>query len=241
MAWIQTSRWGCCCPRPAHADLAALAWAQSGHTGTASRVASFDGAGLPSDLALAAVALSGSASDLANGTLSADRLATSGVAAGTFARSTITVDNKGRVTAASAGAVPQLALAVQHNVASALTLTNQPSTLQFLAATDRHITRADLAGYTEVRLVARVTTGSASQNTPRLILRYRTAFSTNAADYLAVGNTEVTCSLASTGLITSAWQTLVSGAKADVFLAVLQEGGDGTADPALGSISVQFR
>jgi hypothetical protein len=52
---------------------------------------------------LAAVATSGSASDLGSGTLSASRLPTSGVSAGTY--TSVTVDTYGRVTAGSSPAV----------------------------------------------------------------------------------------------------------------------------------------
>jgi hypothetical protein len=196
---------------------------------------------LPTDVALAAVGFSGSASDLGSGTLSADRLANAGVVAGSYPRATVTVDGKGRVTSATAGPAPQLALAVHNNAAAAIALTNQANALQFLAASDRHVLRADLSGYAEARLVVRVTTGSASQNTPRLMVRYRTVFSTTPADYLLLATTEVSCSLTSTGVVSSAWLPLVAGAKADVFLAVLQDGGDGVADPAVGAVTVQFR
>ena len=52
---------------------------------------------------LAAVALSGSASDLSSGTLSVSRLPSSGVVAGSYTAANITVDAAGRVTAASSG------------------------------------------------------------------------------------------------------------------------------------------
>jgi hypothetical protein len=122
-----------------------------------------------------------------------------------------------------------------------VTLTNQANSAQFLANSNRNITRVDLTGYTQARLVCRVVTGSASVNNPRIYARYRTAFSTTATDYLLMGTSEIECSLSATGVIDSGWIDLVAGAQADVFLTVIQNGGDGAADPALGMVTIRFK
>jgi hypothetical protein len=51
----------------------------------------------------------------------------------------------------------------------------------------------------------------------------------------------VTVSLSAAGHVETAWTNLAAGAIADVFLTVLQNGGDAAADPALGHVSIQFR
>lgn len=123
-----------------------------------------------------------------------------------------------------------------------VTLTNQASAEQFLANNNRNIWRLDLSGATDVRLVARVVTGSASANTPRLRVRYATTFTTTVASYADIGTSEVACSLALTNLIDSGWVALAAGAKIDpCYVAVTQLGGDGVADPALGNIQLWIR
>ena len=122
-----------------------------------------------------------------------------------------------------------------------LILTNQTNTEQFLGNVDRDIHKVDLAGCTQVRLLARVGIASASPNNPRLYLEYASSFTTVIGNYLAIGASPVNCSLAAVGLIDSGWINLVAGAKADIFMAVLQNGGNGAADPGLGPIAVQFR
>jgi len=122
-----------------------------------------------------------------------------------------------------------------------LTLTNQPNAENFLAAVSRAVTLIDLTTYTQVRLVARVQTGSASANSPRLRLRYHTAFSTTVTDYSDIGTSEVATSLVSTGVIASSWINITALAKADVYVTVTQLGGDGAADPVIGFINAYFR
>lgn len=123
-----------------------------------------------------------------------------------------------------------------HSDATAnVTLTNQAAADGFLAGSNRNIIKADLAGYTQCRLLTRVVTQSASAASPRVRLRYKAgAFSTTLTDYIQIGDSDVTCSLTAAGLIDSGWVNLVAGAKADVLLTISQLGGDGVADPALG-------
>lgn len=131
-------------------------------------------------------------------------------------------------------------LPIYHDV-NATTLTTHPSTAQFLGNLNRLIHRADLTDWAEARIVARVTTGSASGNSPRLVLRYHTAFSTTVGDYIDAGTSEISVSIASTGLPASSWGTLAAGAKADVYISVQQIGGDSSASPAIAGVWVEFR
>lgn len=122
-----------------------------------------------------------------------------------------------------------------------ITMTNQANSEQFLGNSNRNIKKVDLTGYTQVRLLARVVTGSASANTPRIYAQYWTSFTTTAATFVDIGEAAVNCSLATAGLIDSGWVDLVVGAKADVFVTVLQNGGDAAADPAVGHVVLQFK
>jgi len=126
-----------------------------------------------------------------------------------------------------------------------LTLTEHPSTEQFLGNSDRSVTLVDLSAFTQVRLIARVVTGSASSNTPELRGRYRTSFSTTVGDYSEIsssGDGSLAVSLASAGLLSSGWFTLAGSAQAnDIALAVSQIGGDASANPAVGSVAMEFK
>jgi hypothetical protein len=129
----------------------------------------------------------------------------------------------------------------QANAATAVNLTDQATAEQFFNNANRNITKIDLTGYTQCRLIARVTTGSASANTPRLILKYHTSFSTTVGDYVDIGTSAVVASLTNTGVIDSGWIALAAGAKADIFLAVTMIGGDAAADPAVAHMYAHFR
>jgi hypothetical protein len=135
----------------------------------------------------------------------------------------------------------QLVVNVHANAAGNITMTNQANAEQFLGNSNRNITKVDLTDYTEVRLVARVVTGSASVNNPRIYAEYHTSFTTTVATYSGIGTSAVSCSLTTAGLVDSGWVALATGAKADVFVTVLQNGGDAGADPALGPVALHFR
>ena len=120
-------------------------------------------------------------------------------------------------------------------------LTNQANATQFLANTDANIMKVDLTRFTQVKLTVRVALGSASANTPKVRLRYSTSFTTTATNYSDIGTSEVGASLTTAGFVDSGWIDLAAGAKADVYIAIIQTGGDGAADPALGLTHAHFR
>lgn len=140
--------------------------------------------------------------------------------------------------------VPVVTLPV--NGSAAATLTNQVVGAEFFLSTNRNIFRYDLTGYTSIRIIGRVSVGSASANTPRLKVMYDLVsggFSTAIGNFaeIGTGGAEVSISLTNTGVIDSGWVALLSTAKADCYLTVCQIGGDGTADPSLGYVNVHVR
>jgi hypothetical protein len=125
--------------------------------------------------------------------------------------------------------------------AAAVTWTNMPLALTFWNGSHRHIIKVDLINYTQCRLVVnkQTTAGAAAS---KLILRYRTVFSTTVGDYSDIGSTEVSVAVNTTNnILTTNWIDLATGAKADIFLSLVGSGGDGILDPAFGQIFAQFR
>lgn len=121
-----------------------------------------------------------------------------------------------------------------------VTLTNQPNTLQFFTNPGtnppKYITKLDLTNFTQVRLCAKITSGSGSANSPRLILKYHTSFSSTVGDYSDIGTSEVAASISSPVVADSGWIDLAAGAKADVWVTVCQHGGNGAADPIIANV-----
>lgn len=134
---------------------------------------------------------------------------------------------------------------VHADASASVTMTNQAVAEQFLGNNNRNIARQTLTDCTEARLVTRVVTGSASANSPRLRVMYDLAsggFSTTIGNFTSIGNAgEVACSLATAGVIDSGWVAIADAAKADVYLAVTQIGGDAVADPVVGLATLYFR
>lgn len=121
------------------------------------------------------------------------------------------------------------------------TFTNMPAAATLLFSSTLHIRKLDLTNYTQARMTM-AKGGTAGALGSKLILRYRTAWSSTASDYSDIGTSEV--SLAADGGIdglVSSWVGLASGAKADVWIAVVGTGGDGATDPTFGTISAEFR
>lgn len=148
----------------------------------------------------------------------------------------------GGISTISGYSPPQMVINFHSNAGANLTLTNQAAGLQFLGNSNRNITKLDLTNYSQVRLIARVVTRSASVNSPRVMVKYHTSFSTTATDYSMFNSSEdVAIALGSATLADSGWSTMPSAARADVFVAMFQSGGDGAADPAFGNVCVQFK
>lgn len=124
-----------------------------------------------------------------------------------------------------------------------LTLTNHPSTEQFLSNSSRNLQLIDLATCTQVRISARVITASTSANSPRLVVKYKAgSYSASIGDYADAGTSEVAVSLATVTLANSGWISLAAGAVAnDVIATVTQIGGDSDKDPAVCHVVVEFR
>lgn len=117
-----------------------------------------------------------------------------------------------------------------------LVLTDQPNSEQPLANSQRSGVRVYSYGYTEARLTAIVMVNSASGNSPRLYFQY----STDGVSWTGDG-TAGNISLSTTGAKETAWLSLPAEAIGNVYVRVAQNGGNGTADPALGNITIQLR
>jgi hypothetical protein len=131
-----------------------------------------------------------------------------------------------------------------HSDASAnMTLTNSPLAERFASnQPTRSIKLIPLDGHTQVRMTGVQVTTSASANTPRIRLVYKTgAYSATLGQYSELGVTEVGFSLTGTGERDTGWIDLVAGAVGDIQVGVTERGGDGAADPALGHLQTFFR
>ncbi len=123
---------------------------------------------------------------------------------------------------------------------TSMTFTTQPTAEQFLLNSARHVTKVDLSWYTQVRLVGRLLIASTSPFGPRLRLRYSTTFQSAIGSYSGIGTT-VAVNLRDLGVNASAWIDLERPARADVFLAISQLGGDGASSPVGGHLMAEFR
>lgn len=128
-----------------------------------------------------------------------------------------------------------------HADSAAATWTNMPTAATFWMGSHRHVSKVDLTGYAQCRMIINKQGTSGAANS-KLILRYRTAFSTTVGDYSDIGTSEVSAAVNTTNTVLATnWIDLAAGAKADVYIAVVGSGGDGAIDPVFGSISAQFK
>jgi hypothetical protein len=129
------------------------------------------------------------------------------------------------------------------HVHSGATWTNMPAAVTFIiGAAGAAVTKLiPLGSFTQVRYV--LATGTvAGASGSKLYVRYRSAYSATASDYLLMGATEVECAINSTNTgVDSGWINLVAGAIGDVYVTVLGSGGDGAVDPVFGTGTIYFR
>src|SRR3989337_1931817 len=136
------------------------------------------------------------------------------------------------------GIVSTLRVPLAIPVLAALAWTNMPSALSFwlsTASVAKGVERTDLTGYTQVRLRVNKQ-GTAGAAASKLILRYKASpFTQVVANYCDIGASEVSVAVkVKNTYLDTAYITLVAGAKADVFLALLGSGGGGALDPRSG-------
>jgi hypothetical protein len=121
------------------------------------------------------------------------------------------------------------------------TWSNMPSTLQFFDSSAAFITVAELTAFTQVRLLINKLGTSGATNS-KIYLRYSTTYSQTASSYSAIGTSSVELAInQSNQFLETAWINLATGAKADVFIALVGDGGDSAADPVFGMIAAEFR
>ncbi len=124
-------------------------------------------------------------------------------------------------------------------VASSTTFTNLASGIQELTAgtTFRFRTKFDGSNYTQCRIVV----GCSVVGSANTVVYPQ--WSTDDTNFTTLGSgaTTDTAQLDVIGTKVSSWITLPSGAQADVFWRVVTQGGDGVADPVVGTVMLQFK
>ena len=123
------------------------------------------------------------------------------------------------------------------------TWSNMPSTLQFFDSSSAYVTQIDLTYYNQVRLIVNKQ-GTAGATGSKLLVRYQATTGTpfDESLYLAIGTSEVSLAVDTTNnILVTSWIDLATGAKSDVWVALMGIDGDTTADPVFGNIYAEFR
>jgi hypothetical protein len=134
-----------------------------------------------------------------------------------------------------------IAISFQGSSTGQITWASMPSALTMYAGVTYGIRQADLRNFTQARLVHRRGT-TAGATGSKIIVRYRTGAASDTPTDYSDFSTELSVPLTGTNAnVDSGWIDLPAAAKADVFLALLGSGGNGTASPTFGVIELQFR
>lgn len=119
--------------------------------------------------------------------------------------------------------------------------TNMPAAEDFLLGGAKPVVRVDLSDYRECRLVAVMSTNAAASGA-KLYAKYAATFSATVGDYSDLGTSSVEVAIdTSDAAIESEWTPLAAAARADVYITVTGDGGDGATDPRFGNVAIQFR
>lgn len=122
------------------------------------------------------------------------------------------------------------------------TATNMTAAARFLNGSVAGIVLADLQNCTQVRLSARVATAGFAGS--RITLHYSKTYSGTFGDYSAMGDSgaEVAVSMTTATIVSTGWVDMDATAAAEeVYLALGEVDGNGTADPAIRWICAEFR
>lgn len=124
-----------------------------------------------------------------------------------------------------------------------VTMTNLASGAAFFSGSATHLWLVDLEKYDQVKLTALVLVTGSSGSEIRLGYATSTSNPPVIGDFSAdVGASEVSLDIGSTGWKTSGWIDLAAGAKGiGRYLALEQSGGNGTADPSVTGLLIEFR
>lgn len=130
-------------------------------------------------------------------------------------------------------------------IGAPLTMTDALLADGFIVADTSYRWKVDLLGVTQVRLTAAIKVVSASASSPKLQLRASLTDTTTVASMLIMGETSVEVSLF-TGTVgtvqDSGWINILGTYQTNnVWLGLMNIGGDGTADPVVNMVTAQFR
>jgi hypothetical protein len=150
-------------------------------------------------------------------------------------------DSSGNIITSNPSSGRSIRLAFSAEVPN--TWSNMPSTLQFFDSSSAYVTQIDLTYYNQVRLIVNKQ-GTAGATGSKLLVRYQatTGAPFTESSYLAIGTSEVSVAVDTTNnILVTSWIDLASGAKSDVWVALMGIDGDTTADPVFGNIYAEFR
>lgn len=128
-------------------------------------------------------------------------------------------------------------------VTGGFTLTNALQADGFFNGDSGYMWKVDLRPFRQVKLTGRVTTASASANSPKLQLRYNTSYSTTVSNFVQMGSSSVEISLfTGATLQDSGWIDIKEAARIEnCYLGLFNIGGDGAADPIINQLVAYFK
>lgn len=121
--------------------------------------------------------------------------------------------------------------------------TNGAGAAHWFCGNNRHQHRLDLSAYTQVRFGVHRSSAAANGAGYEVELKYCGSFATDVGSLIQLTTTS-RCAFNPTtpsAFYLTGWLTLTTSARADVFLGILAQSGDGAADPNYGMVYAEFR